>query len=605
MSYFTSHQLLCAYVFSLLIMSYQFLVYQIQAKTLGYQEENDLELFTAHNRSHKGLCDKLDYTFTQRGKEAFRTLLRTPLTDRKLLQERQTIVKRLVNEQELLDALSKELVRFKDNEPMLDTFWQEESEMNKAALRDFYFYWHSLKNLNTSPLWLDIKQIIHGISMFAPVVEHAVLHYLVSKELKNYLGVPCCSEDHDTHDHNKHKHKHKHDEKHMYEISGTPSKVLFKAYTIAHWSIHLLGFKALIDHIYQKIDITKQLQKQLIGLSNCVKSVTTIYSLIVADDGLAPLMPSVKNFEGLVRRKDKTVNSKFDDLIKLLSANTFSGNSSLFSHVGNILAAYALMKEVKDELMGILTMLGELDSYVSIAHLYNSFKDKDVLFSFAHYQENVQAPLLELEGFWNPLIEADKICPQDITLGSRSNACNTIITGPNAGGKSTILKTVTFCVVCGQTLGIVPAKRMRFTPFEEIITSFFITDDMATGNSLFTKEIAHAEEIVSAITCLPENQFSFIAIDELFRSTSFEKGQDVAYDFVQQLGTFKNTISIIATHFPKLTLLESRMPESFHNYKVEVEKISQDELSFTFKRGISDQNRTFDVLRQKGIKINS
>ena len=95
-----------------------------------------------------------------------------------------------------------------------------------------------------------------------------------------------------------------------------------------------------------------------------------------------------------------------------------------------------------------------------------------------------------------------------------------------------------------------------------------------------------------------ENKFIFVAMDELFNGTSTKEAKAAAYSFAKYLGSFSNCTSIIATHFPVLTTLDS-----FENYKVSV-KVKKDSLVYPYKLtpGISDQHVALDMLRLEGFE---
>ncbi len=48
-----------------------------------------------------------------------------------------------------------------------------------------------------------------------------------------------------------------------------------------------------------------------------------------------------------------------------------------------------------------------------------------------------------------------------------------------------------------------------------------ITDDIVAGESHFSACVNRAQTIIASVKTLPEKQFAFIALDELFNSTVF------------------------------------------------------------------------------------
>ena len=90
-------------------------------------------------------------------------------------------------------------------------------------------------------------------------------------------------------------------------------------------------------------------------------------------------------------------------------------------------------------------------------------------------------------------------------------------------------------------------------------------------------------------------------MDEVFSRTSPKEGEDAAYKFAQQLGTYANSMCSIATHFPKLTDLEQE--SQYKNYQVTVSKNPDGSWNRPFKleTGKSTINIAMDLLEEEGI----
>ncbi len=72
-------------------------------------------------------------------------------------------------------------------------------------------------------------------------------------------------------------------------------------------------------------------------------------------------------------------------------------------------------------------------------------------------------------------------------------------------------------------------------------------------------------------------------MDEVFSGTSPQEGAHAAYKFSEQLGSFGNSITIVATHYPELIDLEQNTQGNYKNYHVEIIRNEDGSLKRTFK----------------------
>jgi len=175
-----------------------------------------------------------------------------------------------------------------------------------------------------------------------------------------------------------------------------------------------------------------------------------------------------------------------------------------------------------------------------------------------------------------------------------------VITGPNAGGKSTFIKSITINVLLSQTLGITAASEFRITPFS-LINTYLNIPDVKGKESLFEAEMHRAREHLLKLADLPKDQYSFLIMDEIFSSTNPEEGISGGYAICEMLGKYANSISIITTHFTKLTDLEKT--SNFSCYKIPINRDNNGDIEYTYKLepGVSDQFIALELLGKKGF----
>lgn len=127
-----------------------------------------------------------------------------------------------------------------------------------------------------------------------------------------------------------------------------------------------------------------------------------------------------------------------------------------------------------------------------------------------------------------------------------------IVSGPNAGGKTVVLKTVGVLAAMAQAAIPVPASRVEFPWFDEILAD--IGDDQSISESLSTFS-AHISKLTAILrSATPE---SLVVLDELGTATDPEDGGALAVAVVQRLHK-AGGFTIVSTHLPELKMYGAR-----------------------------------------------
>lgn len=331
----------------------------------------------------------------------------------------------------------------------------------------------------------------------------------------------------------------------------------------------LYGFLGLIAAGDRKrvTNEIKRIQQMMIHVATFIRSAQALFQLVGTQPGLLKSMPEISKALDLLQGGSRA-SSKFIYLNNLLRKSTFDeGAPSALSSPGNVLVAYKYMtdKAIRAEFAPVMRAAGEIDTYVALAQKMVAHKDMPAQFCFAEFVESKEKPLLDAQGFWNPFIDPQVVVPNNVSLGTGAER-NLLISGPNTGGKSTVMKALMMSVLMAQTYGIAPAESIRFTPFSKLITYLNIADDTGAGISLFKAEVKRASELMATLKALPANQFAFVMIDEIFTGTAPDKAEQLSHQFMSKLSEMQNVIFVNATHFKKLTDLEQQTGGQVKNY---------------------------------------
>ena len=105
-------------------------------------------------------------------------------------------------------------------------------------------------------------------------------------------------------------------------------------------------------------------------------------------------------------------------------------------------------------------------------------------------------------GLCHPTLAAqsDSFVPNDVYLGVEQKPDVMVLTGPNAGGKSTLARQIAIGAILAQMGCHVPAESLRIRPFEETFVRMGVSDDLARGRSTFMGEMDEVGQILNNTT---------------------------------------------------------------------------------------------------------
>ena len=151
----------------------------------------------------------------------------------------------------------------------------------------------------------------------------------------------------------------------------------------------------------------------------------------------------------------------------------------------------------------------------------------------------------------HPCIPAEReasFIPNSVRLGPEA-ARMLVLTGPNMGGKSTLLRQVCLATVMAQVGCFVPAARATLAPVDRIFTRLGANDNIMAGQSTFMVELAETSRIL-----LEATRQSLVIVDELGRGTSTFDGLAIAQASLAYLVERVGCLGLFATHYRQLAV---------------------------------------------------
>lgn len=217
--------------------------------------------------------------------------------------------------------------------------------------------------------------------------------------------------------------------------------------------------------------------------------------------------------------------------------------------------------------------------------------------TFAEFLEGHTSPTVKARSSWHVCLGASAV-RNSLQLGGDTAPNSAIITGPNAGGKSTFVKSVLVNVLLAQTFGLVAARRFALTPFARVSSQMNVPDCKGR-ESLFEAEMNRCKAKLDMID--ESDGHVLLALDEVFSSTEPTEGQAGAYAVAQAIVSSPRVVCLLTTHYRGLCELADE--EDVENYRMPVERGADDAIIFPYKleKGVSDQHIALELLRRKGF----
>ncbi|HEY3037507.1 MAG TPA: DNA mismatch repair protein MutS [Pyrinomonadaceae bacterium] len=200
----------------------------------------------------------------------------------------------------------------------------------------------------------------------------------------------------------------------------------------------------------------------------------------------------------------------------------------------------------------------------------------------------------------HPVIEVfneDPFVPNSVYLNNSTDRL-LIITGPNMGGKSTVLRQTAIICILAQMGSFVPADKARLPLLDRVWTRVGASDDLTRGRSTFMVEMTETAAILHSST--PR---SLVLLDEIGRGTATFDGLSIAWAVAEYLHDSPEHAAktLFATHYHELTELAERLPGA-QNYQITAaEREGEVVFLHRLERGRASKSYGIQVARLAGL----
>lgn len=306
------------------------------------------------------------------------------------------------------------------------------------------------------------------------------------------------------------------------------------------------------------------------------------------DTYVIPVKPEHKNsFGGVVRDQSGSGQTFFvePEAIVQLNHKLRQYQQEEYQEVQRILWEMTLLLQPHaDTIEANHYVLGELD-FVHAKILYaRAIKGEMVTIDVANE--------VALYAARHPLIDANQVVENDILIGGEYQSI--IITGPNTGGKTILLKTLGLLQLMAQSGLFIPvAAGSQIGIFTKIFAD--IGDEQSIEQNLSTFS-SHMTNIVSILEQIDEK--SLVLFDEVGAGTDPQEGASLAVAILDYIGS-KGSYLVATTHYPELKLYAyNRLKTINASMEFDSETLAP---TYKFLMGIPGRSNAFDISKRLGL----
>lgn len=223
----------------------------------------------------------------------------------------------------------------------------------------------------------------------------------------------------------------------------------------------------------------------------------------------------------------------------------------------------------------------------------------DLVFARAHlaYNMNAYRPIMNKHGIIqmqrarHPLL-GDRAVPVNVELGQKFDIL--VITGPNTGGKTVVLKTIGLLTLMAMSGLFIPAReKSKVAVFEKIFVD--IGDEQSIEQSLSTFS-SHMSNIIKILTEVDAK--SLVLLDELGAGTDPYEGAALARSILEEMHK-KQVRAVVTTHQSELKTYAFQS-ERVENACVEFNPVTL-KPTYELSIGTPGQSNAFEIASRLGL----
>lgn len=320
----------------------------------------------------------------------------------------------------------------------------------------------------------------------------------------------------------------------------------------------------------------QMIHKSILGLIYIINTLHDFFKDIENDEGILAEMPEMEEVKNIIsgERLQFVKEERETTKLSLEKADRYDNE---------------LRYERNKEMQKILSLIFQLDIYISLAHVA---REKNL--SFADVQPS-DSNILKIDRLFHPLL-ANPVA-NTVEVSPENNVI--FLTGANMAGKSTFMKSFGIAVYLAHLGFPVPAREMTFSVRSGMYTTINLPDNLNQGYSHFYAEVLRLKKIANGIN---HAKNMVVIFDELFRGTNVKDAYDATIAVTEAFAMNKNSIFIISTHIiESADVLKERCENIYFLYLPTTLENGIPRYTYTLSPGITDDRHGMMIIRNEKI----
>ncbi|KAL3359886.1 hypothetical protein AABB24_016402 [Solanum stoloniferum] len=170
-----------------------------------------------------------------------------------------------------------------------------------------------------------------------------------------------------------------------------------------------------------------------------------------------------------------------------------------------------------------------------------------------------------------------------------------LLTGPNGGGKSSLLRSLCAAALLGMCGFMVPAESAVIPHFDSIMLHMKSYDSPADGKSSFQIEMSEIRSLITGAT-----SSSLVLIDEICRGTETAKGTCIAGSVIETLDAI-GCLGIVSTHLHGIFDLPLKIKKTVYKAMGAEYVDGQPIPTWKLIDGVCKESLAFETAQREGI----
>ena len=363
--------------------------------------------------------------------------------------------------------------------------------------------------------------------------------------------------------------------------------------------------------LYQNIQICKKFYTNMFKIHDKLFQIRDFIKYIEDEMNTflehSSMLKSYEKFNDIVRKRLKVLIEVRDTIT---SINPCEISYDKLMDMGKVLKWFYIMhtdEDINDAMLFSFGFIGYIENLQGIQSNIDAFKmnygiileEKTKKSSKKkNKNKNKNESDMSVSGVYHPSTDTttSTSVKNDVTLKK-----DCVITGPNASGKTTILKSLFLSILLTQQYGCGFYDTFSFIPYSHL-HCYLNIPDTSGRDSLFQSESRKCKEILDSIHQEGgESSRHFCLFDELYSGTNPIEAVKCGYAYLCHLSETENIHYVLTTHYTELCKkLKSSSGMTTYRMKVNVPDSSSEPMEYLYKieEGINEIDGGVEVLRQ-------